>query len=162
MEFKELVNKAKEMREFITTKEKYIELKNKIAEIEAIEEECGKEILQNNIFNMSEENYKLRIKRRPNLDRRILEPNSTHHLNKEDLEKYLKLRHEARTQKGIVAKDWETSSTYELFEEMKQTESKLVNMIIELTPVEIKEKIKELFASWKYRDQAIETMISVK
>jgi len=157
-----LINKVNEIKEFKEFKNKYMLLKNKIAEIEAIEEECGKEILKNNIFNINEEGYKLRLKRNPNLDKRILESNESYLMNKEDLEKYLKLLHEARTEKGIKAKDWENSSTFVLFEEMKKYEHGLVNITIELAPIEIKEKIVQLFNNYKYRDKAIETMINVK
>lgn len=162
MEIKELVNKVKEIKEFKNTKAEYIAIKNKINEIESIERECKQEILNNNIFNMNEESYRMRSRRNPNLQQRITEVNEDCTMSKEDMEKYLKMLHEARMQKGIQAKDWNTSSTYKMFEEMKKIENKLVNMITELAPVEIKEKIVELFASWKYRGQAIEIMISVE
>jgi hypothetical protein len=161
MEIKDLVNKVKEIKEFKGAKEEYILIKNKINEIEQIEKGCKQEVLNNNIFNMSDESYRIRLKRNPNYKKRITNINEDCSMNKEDMERYFKLVHESRIQKGIKVKDWETSATSELLKELDKIENKLINTLLELAPIEIKESIKKVFSSFKFRNQAIETIISI-
>lgn len=158
MELKILLEKYIENKAYNELIESYIKLKKEIGRIELIEKECKEEVLKNNVFLISTENFEKRIKKRPNLERRITESIGDYLMSREDLEKYLKLVHELRTSKGIKAKNWDSSSTYALFEKMQEAEKIMIDKTIEIAPNDIKEEIKELFDNWKYRGRAIEIL----